>query len=103
MHPVPILRLIWSYPSLSDLAGKDRAGIFAALYLSVSAVLICTQHYLCSFCLKFLGVSDEDVAKDYTLTTYGIVPALPALTARLGSQKVFQENKAGAANLIKSK
>ncbi|TCD64550.1 hypothetical protein EIP91_003988 [Steccherinum ochraceum] len=65
-------------------AGKDRTGVFSALYLAL------------------IGVSDEDIVKDYALTTYGLVPALPVLNAHFASQKVFQDNWTGAINLGKS-
>lgn len=83
-----IVRHMRDHPDVPCLvhctAGKDRTGIFAALYLSL------------------LGVSDEDIVEDYALTTYGLAPALPALTAQFWAQKVFQDNWDGALNLVKS-
>ncbi|THH27248.1 hypothetical protein EUX98_g6935 [Antrodiella citrinella] len=83
-----ILRHIRDHPDEPCLihctAGKDRTGIFAALYLSL------------------LGVSEEDIVKDYALTTYGLVAALPALTARFQAQKVFKDNWEGALKLVQS-
>lgn len=40
--------------------------------------------------------------KEYSLTTYGLVPAFPALSARLMTQQAFRDNWEGAVNLAKS-
>ncbi|KAH8107077.1 tyrosine phosphatase family-domain-containing protein [Cristinia sonorae] len=64
--------------------GKDRTGIAVALFL------------------KLLGVSDEDIAKDYALTTPGLAPILPILTAKAQSVPVFRENWDGVVNMGKS-
>ncbi|KAH9841651.1 protein-tyrosine phosphatase-like protein [Rhodofomes roseus] len=66
-------------------AGKDRTGVFAALILS------------------FLGVSDEDIIKDYTLTTVGLQPALPLLVARFEKEQVYRDNRAGTLNMANAK
>ncbi|KAJ3484010.1 hypothetical protein NLI96_g5924 [Meripilus lineatus] len=66
-------------------AGKDRTGVFTALWLTT------------------LGASDEDIAKDYSLTTYGLVPALPVLRASVEKHQVFQDNWQGALNMANSK
>ncbi|KDQ61027.1 hypothetical protein JAAARDRAFT_32025 [Jaapia argillacea MUCL 33604] len=55
-------------------AGKDRTGVFAALVL------------------KLLGVDNEDIAKEYSLTTIGLQPALPMLVARFQKDPVFRDN-----------
>ncbi|THH12521.1 hypothetical protein EW146_g7615 [Bondarzewia mesenterica] len=55
-------------------AGKDRTGLFAALFL------------------KLLGVSDEDIAKDYSLTEIGLEPMMPILIARFRNAPVFKDN-----------
>ncbi|KAJ7645969.1 protein-tyrosine phosphatase-like protein [Mycena polygramma] len=45
-------------------AGKDRTGLFTAILLML------------------LGVADEDIAKDYTLTAVGLEPYMPLLIER---------------------
>ncbi|KAH7912036.1 protein-tyrosine phosphatase-like protein [Hygrophoropsis aurantiaca] len=66
-------------------AGKDRTGIFACLLLMM------------------LGVSDEDIAKEYALTTIGLEPALPMIAARLAKSQVFRDNQQGVINMGSSK
>ncbi|KZT73554.1 hypothetical protein DAEQUDRAFT_721612 [Daedalea quercina L-15889] len=66
-------------------AGKDRTGVFAALILSV------------------LGASDEDIIKDYTLTTIGLQPALPLLAARFEKEQVYRDNRTGTINMATAK
>ncbi|TFY77077.1 hypothetical protein EWM64_g6934 [Hericium alpestre] len=55
-------------------AGKDRTGVFCALYLSL------------------LGVSEEDIATDYTLTEIGLRPMMPMLVARFQKEAIFKDN-----------
>lgn len=62
-------------------AGKDRSGIVVAVI-----------HML-------LGVDDEDIVKDYTLTTIGLEPALPALVERFKAQDVYRDNWEGTMNM----
>ncbi|KAF8664378.1 hypothetical protein AX16_000749 [Volvariella volvacea WC 439] len=64
--------------------GKDRTGVLAALLLLL------------------LGVSDEDIIKDYSLTTFGLRPALPFLLVRFQKEPVFKDNLAGTMNMAKS-
>lgn len=84
-----ILRHIRDHPDQPCLihctAGKDRTGVFAALIL------------------KLLGVSDEIIAEDYALTTIGLQPALPMLTARFEKEQVFRDNKQGTINMATAK
>ncbi|TFK75382.1 hypothetical protein BDN72DRAFT_832249 [Pluteus cervinus] len=65
-------------------AGKDRTGVFVALLLLL------------------LGVSDDDIIKDYSLTTLGLRPALPHLIARYEKQPIFRDNPTGTINMGKS-
>jgi len=46
-----------------------------------------------------LGVSDEEIAKDYALTTVGLEPARPLLVARFQAQEVFRDNWTGTLNM----
>ncbi|KAH7928265.1 hypothetical protein BV22DRAFT_1030920 [Leucogyrophana mollusca] len=66
-------------------AGKDRTGLFACLLLMT------------------LGASDEDIAKDYALTTVGLAPVLPMLAARYEKNPIFQENWQGMLNMGSSR
>ncbi|KZT09151.1 uncharacterized protein LAESUDRAFT_540086 [Laetiporus sulphureus 93-53] len=66
-------------------AGKDRTGVFAAVILML------------------LGASDDDITKDYTLTTYGLRPALPLLAARFQKDHVYRDNWAGTVNMSTAK
>lgn len=66
-------------------AGKDRTGVFAAVILML------------------LGASDEDIIKDYTLTTIGLQPALPLLLARFEKEQVFRDNREGTMNMATAK
>lgn len=49
-----------------------------------------------------LRVSDEDIIRDYSLTTIGLRPALPLLVARFEKQPIFKENPTGTMNMAKS-
>jgi len=62
-------------------SGKDRSGVFSALLL------------------KLLGVSDSDVAHDYSLTTIGLEPFLPILAARFKDKPVFKDHWEGSLKL----
>ncbi|KAH8107076.1 protein-tyrosine phosphatase-like protein [Cristinia sonorae] len=64
--------------------GKDRTGVFSALYLSL------------------LGVSEDDIVKDYVLSDYGIAPMRATLRARARTQPVVVANWEGALNTGKS-
>jgi len=65
-------------------AGKDRTGIVVAVI-----------HML-------LGVDDEEIVKDYALTTIGLEPALPALVERFKAQDVYRDNWEGTMNMASS-
>lgn len=45
---------------------------------------------------KVLGVADDDIAKDYSLTTEGLAPVMPILIERFKKQAVYAENPEGA-------
>ncbi|KAF5365983.1 hypothetical protein D9758_006674 [Tetrapyrgos nigripes] len=62
-------------------AGKDRAGLFVALLMMI------------------LGVPDDEIVNEYTLTTIGLAPALPALTARFQKHDVYRDNWQGVMNM----
>ncbi|EGO00634.1 hypothetical protein SERLA73DRAFT_178494 [Serpula lacrymans var. lacrymans S7.3] len=66
-------------------AGKDRTGVLAALILMI------------------LGVSDEDISTDYSLTTTGLEPALPMLAARFENLPIFRDNWQGTLNMGSSR
>lgn len=66
-------------------AGKDRTGTVVAIILML------------------LGVNDEEIVKDYTLTTIGLEPALPALVERFKAQNVYRDNWEGTMNMSSSK
>ncbi|KAL7929001.1 protein-tyrosine phosphatase-like protein [Trichoderma chlorosporum] len=65
-------------------AGKDRTGILCALILS-----------LC-------GIPDEDVAREYGLTTEGLKDMKPALIKRLMAMPAFEGNPEGAEKMLSS-
>lgn len=48
--------------------------------------------YLCTLLRQLLGVSDEDIAKDYNLTEIGLEPLMPALIARFQKEPRFRDN-----------
>lgn len=50
-----------------------------------------------------LGVDDEEIIKDYTLTTIGLEPALPALVERFKAHDVYRDNWEGTTNMSSSK
>ncbi|KAK7436534.1 hypothetical protein VKT23_000384 [Stygiomarasmius scandens] len=62
-------------------AGKDRAGLFTTLLMMT------------------LGVPDEQIVEEYTLTNIGLAPALPALTARFMQNDIYRENWDGVMNM----
>ena len=73
--------------------------MFIMLLLMVGAVVqSCLTIRDLSFA-KLLGASDEDVAKDYGLTTIGLQPVLPLLSARLMKDQVIKNNVVGATNM----
>jgi len=53
--------------------------------------------------LMFLGVSDEDIAKDYALTKFGLEPFAPILAARFEKQPVFKLNWEGLLSMGSAK
>ncbi|KAL7948018.1 protein-tyrosine phosphatase-like protein [Trichoderma barbatum] len=65
-------------------AGKDRTGIICALILS-----------LC-------GIPDEDVAREYGLTTEGLQDAKPVLVKRLMAMPAFEGDPEGAERMLSS-
>ena len=85
--------------NLSGPAGKDRTGVFIALLLMVSALIHLCLTSRNSSSWKLLGASDEDIAKDYGLTTIGLQPVLPLLSARLMKDQVIKNNVVGATNM----
>jgi len=50
-----------------------------------------------------LGVDDEEIVKDYILTTIGLEPALPALVERFKAHDVYRDNWEGTMNMSSSK
>ncbi|KAF9262667.1 hypothetical protein L218DRAFT_960147 [Marasmius fiardii PR-910] len=67
-------------------AGKDRTGVFVALVLMV------------------LGVNDQDIIDDYSLTTYGLEPLIPLLKEKvLKLNKAYRDNLIGTQNMGSSK
>ncbi|KAJ7286862.1 protein-tyrosine phosphatase-like protein [Mycena rebaudengoi] len=70
---------------VSLTAGKDRTGLVAALILML------------------LGVDDTHITEDYALTTVGLEPVTPLLSARLAKIQVFRENPAGTLNMGSSR
>lgn len=65
-------------------AGKDRTGVICALILS-----------LC-------GVPDEDVAREYALTSEGLKDAKPGLVKRLLAMPAFDGDPEGAERMLSS-
>ncbi|KAH6607103.1 tyrosine phosphatase [Trichoderma cornu-damae] len=65
-------------------AGKDRTGVACALILS-----------LC-------GIPDEDVAREYSLTTEGLKDAKPGLLKRLMATPTFDGDAQGAERILSS-
>lgn len=66
-------------------AGKDRTGtVFAIIHMLV-------------------GVDDEEIIKDYTLTTIGLEPALPGLVERFKAHDVHRDNWEGTMNMSSAK
>ncbi|KAK7052863.1 hypothetical protein VNI00_004182 [Paramarasmius palmivorus] len=66
-------------------AGKDRTGVLVALILMI------------------LGVDDKDIIEEYSLTTIGLEPALPALIERFKKNNVYRDNWEGAMNMGSSR
>lgn len=52
---------------------------------------------------KILGVDDQDIVIDYALTTHGLEPAIPMLTARFQKNPVFRNNIEGAMKMGSSR
>ena len=44
-------------------------------------------------------MSDEDIIKDYALTTIGLQLAIPLLAARFEKEQVYRDNIAGTINM----
>jgi hypothetical protein len=65
-------------------AGKDRTGVICALILS-----------LC-------GIPDEDVAREYSLTTEGLADTKPGLIAYLTATPAFAGDREGAERMLSS-
>jgi len=67
-------------------AGKDRTGLFVAVIMLL------------------LGVSDDEIIKDYALTTVGLEPVLPHIMGSSKSEEMFRKNmtSSGALNMISS-
>lgn len=65
--------------------GKDRTGVISALILS-----------LC-------GVSDEDVAKDYSFSEKELAPLLPSHAEKLSSNKAFKGSLQDAEILVRTR
>ncbi|RFU75522.1 tyrosine phosphatase [Trichoderma arundinaceum] len=65
-------------------AGKDRTGVICALILSVC------------------GIPDEDVAREYGLTTEGLKDAKPGLVKRLLATPAFEGDPEGAERMLSS-
>ncbi|TRM68839.1 protein-tyrosine phosphatase-like protein [Schizophyllum amplum] len=66
-------------------AGKDRTGLFSAIVEMI------------------LGVSDEDIINDYTLTTVGMAPIFPLLAKKFQDQPVYRDNWEGLLKMGSSK
>ncbi|KAG7091308.1 hypothetical protein E1B28_010354 [Marasmius oreades] len=67
-------------------AGKDRTGVFVALVLMI------------------LGVNDQDIIDDYSLTTIGLEPVIPLIKERAGKlNKAYQENPIAAQKMGSSR
>lgn len=41
---------------------------------------------------------DEDIVRDYALTTYGVAPSLPFFVARFSRMEAYRENWIGFVN-----
>ena len=52
---------------------------------------------------QLLGVDDEEIVKDYTLTTIGLEPALPGLIERFKAHDVYRNDWEGTMNMASSK
>ncbi|KAK7695400.1 hypothetical protein QCA50_000036 [Cerrena zonata] len=66
-------------------AGKDRTGVIAAILL------------------KLAGVSDSDIAEDYSLTRVGREPSREKVMARLTKEPLFASNSEAALNMFTSR
>lgn len=66
-------------------AGKDRTGIFVALLLSL------------------VGVTDQVIAEEYSLTDLGLARLRPLFIERLLKNPALQGNEAGVTNMVSSK
>jgi hypothetical protein len=78
-------------------AGKDRTGVFSAILLMVSVQVSRLVSY--NDHSQFLGVSDEDIALDYSLTTAGLELFLPILAARFKDKPVFKDHWEGMVKM----
>lgn len=67
-----------------------------AFGLTLGFKILITVHQL-------LGVDDEEIVKDYTLTTIGLEPALPGLVKRFKAHDVYRDNWEGTMNMSSSK
>ena len=67
-----------------------------AFGLILGSKMLITAHQL-------LGVDDEEIVKDYTLTTIGLEPALPGLVKRFKAHDVYRDNWEGTMNMSSSK
>ncbi|KAG5725676.1 Tyrosine-protein phosphatase [Termitomyces sp. T112] len=65
--------------------GRDRTGLFVVLFYML------------------MGVSDSDIAHDYSLSTAGLAPFLPVLEARFRSIPVFRDNWEGFSKMFSAK
>ena len=45
---------------------------------------------------QLLGVDDEHIVKDYTLTTFGLQPVIPLFVKRFREEDVYRNNWQGA-------
>ncbi|KAF7290090.1 hypothetical protein HMN09_01314200 [Mycena chlorophos] len=84
-----VLRYMAENPSEPCLihctVGKDRTGIFTALVLSI------------------LGVPDDEIAAEYSLSTQALKPVMPIIIARFKQKVGDLENWDGFNNLLSSK
>lgn len=97
------ISVIWSQLiSFSSWKGQNRG--FHCPTPSRETLSLCAPFStaLTRLYAKLLGVNDDDITADYSLTTIGLQPIVPLLVARFQKQQAFKDNWKGTLNMAKS-
>ncbi|KAG6826057.1 hypothetical protein H0H92_001282 [Tricholoma furcatifolium] len=101
---IPGVRVILTPALKDDFKLDDLATIWVGLP-SVSSFAIyetIQQNHVLSI-VQLLGFSDEDIARDYGLTTIGLAPYVAALEPRFRAVPAFRDNWEGFLNMSSSR